>query len=225
MKRSKAPDISIAHWLLLIAIFFIAGAQIETHGQTDGQVGDGVGQASQGALKAFSDDLESLTASFEQSSIDGSGYLIEQLDGVFYFQSPNQFRWAYSEPMPELIVGDGEQLWHFDPSLEQATVRAQPPASDLPILALTDPAVMAASYSINPGEQANTLRFIPTDADAPIAEALVQLEEGRPVVVEWVDDFGQRTRIVFIDMRVNQLIDPAMFRFVPPAGIDVLEGL
>ncbi len=225
MKPRKALDISISHRLLLFAVVFIGAAQIETHGQVDGRFDEGEYQASRSALEAFSNDLESLTAKFEQSSIDGSGYLIEQLDGVFYFQAPNQFRWAYSAPMPELIVGDGEQLWHFDPSLEQATVRTQPPASDLPILALTDPAVMAASYAIEPDERPSTLRFIPTEADAPIAEAIVQIAEGRPAVVEWVDDFGQRTRIVFSDMRVNQWIDPAIFQFAPPPGIDVLEGL
>ena len=224
MKSHTIPPLSINHLLFLAAVACTGLGHLEAHGQVDGGVGNNENRIGQSALEAFSNDLESLTANFEQSSLDGAGYLIEQVDGVFYFQAPNQFRWAYSEPMPELIVGDGEQLWHFDPSLEQATVRSQPPASELPILALTDPAVMAASYSIELGEQANTLRFIPTDPDAPIAEAVVQMDDGRPAMIEWIDEFGQQTRIVFIDMRVNPSIEPAMFQFVPPAGVDVLEG-
>jgi len=216
---------SINHLLLLVAVGCTGLGHQEAYGQVDGGAGNDEDWIGQSALEAFSNNLESLSANFQQSSIDGAGYLIEQVNGVFYFEVPNRFRWAYSGPMPELIVGDGEQLWHFDPSLEQATVRSQPPASELPILALTDPTVMAASYSIEPGEQANMLRFIPTDPDAPIAQAVVQLEDGRPKMIEWIDDFGQQTRIVFTDMRVNPSIQPAMFRFVPPAGVDVLEGL
>lgn len=225
MKQRKVLADLIRRSLLLVAIAWLGIGHAQVLAQGESGVGDVNDQLSESALEAFSSGLKSLRASFEQSSTDGAGYVIEQLDGVFYFQAPDRFRWAYSEPTPELIVGDGKQLWHFDPSLEQATVRTQPPARELPILALTDPAVMAASYAIMSGDQPSALRLMPKDPETPIAEALVQMEEGRPVMVEWVDEFGQRTRIVFHNMKVNEFIEPGMFEFVPPAGVDVLEGL
>jgi outer membrane lipoprotein carrier protein len=39
--------------------------------------------------------------------------------------------------------------------------------------------------------------------------------------MELQDQFGQSTQIVFENLRVGVVHDPATFRFVPPPGVDV----
>ena len=43
-------------------------------------------------------------------------------------------------------------------------------------------------------------------------------------VMEIGDNFGQNTRLVFERFDRNPKLDPANFRFVPPAGADVIGG-
>ncbi|HEY7907141.1 MAG TPA: outer membrane lipoprotein chaperone LolA [Wenzhouxiangella sp.] len=224
MRISKSGHWVCANIVLLVVLVVVLSASHVSANQ-DEHSSINPPHAAQAALDAFAESLEALSASFEQSTQDASGYVIDRLDGVFYFQAPNRFRWAYSEPVPEIIVGDGERLWHYDPSLEQATVRAQPSAAESPILALTNPSLMAENYSIMPGEQSDTVTFLPKASDAPIKEARVRMEGGRPVTVEWMDNFGQVTQIVFSGMVINPSLDQALFQFRPPAGVDVLEGL
>jgi len=42
-------------------------------------------------------------------------------------------------------------------------------------------------------------------------------------VVEITDSFGQRSRLVFSRFASNPVLSPDRFRFVPPAGADVIE--
>lgn len=224
MKFSKFGHLTCANILLMVVYLWGVTTASQVSANQDKHSLTDTPHAAQSALDAFSENLQALSARFEQSTRDASGYVIERLDGVFYFQAPNRFRWAYSEPVPEVIVGDGAQLWHYDPSLEQATVRAQPSAAESPILALTNPSLMAENYSIMPGAQSDTVAFLPRASDAPIKEARVRMEGGRPATVEWVDNFGQITRIVFSGMVINPSLDQALFQFRPPVGVDVLEG-
>ncbi len=225
MKSSNLGYLACANALVLAACLWGMSATQEAQASQDEQATADLSHPARSALDAFSENLTSLSARFEQSTHEGDGYVIDRSSGVFYFQSPNHFRWSYSEPIAEIIVGDGEQLWHYDPSLEQATVRAQPSAADSPILALTNPSLMSEAYAIFSGERADLLEFVPKSSDAPIEQARVRMENGQPVAVEWADGFGQITRIVFSEMAVNPVLDSALFQFMPPAGVDVLEGL
>ena len=41
--------------------------------------------------------------------------------------------------------------------------------------------------------------------------------------LEIADSFGQRTVLRFERLEPNVNLDPALFRFVPPLGVDVIE--
>ncbi len=54
-------------------------------------------------------------------------------------QSPDKLRWVYSGEFPEIIVADGKNIWIYDESLEQVTVKPQSEqASDSPLMILAD---------------------------------------------------------------------------------------
>ena len=178
-----------------------------------------------GQLEAFSGTTQALQATFEQVTRDRDGYVIDRATGVFSFNAPNQFRWAYAEPFEEVIVGDGSLLWHYDPNLEQVTVREQPKAADSPVLVLTNFKLMQESYDIALGDDDNRVELTPQTARADIAMAWVVFTDGQPRVVGWEDRFSQTTRIEFQGLETNIDLDGGLFEFSPPAGVDVLEGL
>jgi chaperone LolA len=59
-------------------------------------------------LRAFIEQTRSARAIFTQTVADSSGKISQQASGTVQFQRPGRFRWTYSKPYEQLIVGDGE---------------------------------------------------------------------------------------------------------------------
>ncbi len=175
-------------------------------------------------LDAFAADLETLSGEFEQVTIDDSGRIVEEVYGSLYFARPDLFRWDYSEPFPQQMVADGEKLWHYDESLDQVTVRDQPEAGESPLLVLTRPELLDRFYEVRTGGDDQVLEFLPLAEDAEFELAKMHFSGGMPELLELHDQFGQITRIVLRELQRNPELDPAVFTFEPPDGVDVLEG-
>ncbi|MDT8408581.1 MAG: outer membrane lipoprotein chaperone LolA [Wenzhouxiangellaceae bacterium] len=176
-------------------------------------------------LDEFAEGLDSLRADFSQVTVDGRGELVEQSSGEMFFQAPDRIRWDYLEPFPQVIVADGEQLWHFDEALEQVSVRPQPAPEESPMLVLTRPELLERFYRILPSDEPNTLRFEPLAEQADIEMARLTFRDGTPVALDLFDPFGQSTRLTLDNIQRNPEIDDSVFEFEIPEGADVLEGL
>lgn len=199
----------------LTSMALLVAASGLTHGQPDGRA----------QLEQFADGLESLSAEFEQITIDSNGEAVEESRGRMIFQAPNRIRWDYLEPFAQVIVGDGEQLWHYDESLEQVTVRPQPAAEDSPMFVLMRPELLERFYRILPSERPDQIRFEPRAEQAEITMARLTFRDGRPLALDVFDPFGQSTRLTLSSLRRNPELDPEEFEFEVPEGADVLEGL
>jgi len=176
-------------------------------------------------LDEFAAGLDSLSAEFTQITIDSASEVVDESSGRMAFLAPDRFRWDYLQPFPQVIVADGEQLWHYDESLEQVTVRPQPAPEDSPMLVVLRPALLETFYRILPSERSDQLRFEPRADNSDITMARLTFRDGAPAMLDIFDPFGQSTRITLENLRRNPVVDPATFQFEPPEGVDVLEGL
>lgn len=176
-------------------------------------------------LDDFARGLDSLSAEFSQITVDSREEVVEESYGKMYFQAPDLIRWDYLEPFPQVIVADGEQLWHYDESLEQVTVRPQPAPGDSPMLVLTRPELLEKFYRILPSDRPDQLRFEPLADQAEIEMARLTFRDGKPATLDIFDPFGQSTRLTLSNIERNPEIDPSVFEFDVPEGADVLEGL
>ena len=182
------------------------------------------------SLDAFSKGLKGLDGSFEQKLYDLDGRLKETSKGRIALSAPRLFRWEYATPYEQLIVADGEKVWVFDPDLDQVTVRPQgPEEQNSPLAALVDPARLERDFNVREGGEADGLSWLllsPRDAEqASFSSARLGFSGQALVRMEVVDTLGQRTELVFSGWKRNPAFDRATFRFVPPAGVDVVgEG-
>lgn len=176
-------------------------------------------------LDEFARGLDSLSAEFSQVTIDGNEEVVEESRGRMYFEAPDRIRWDYLEPFPQVIVADGEQLWHYDESLEQVTVRPQPAPEDSPMLVLTRPELLEKFYRILPSDRPDQLRFEPLADQAEIEMARLTFRDGKPAFLDLFDPFGQSTRLALSEIKRNPEIERGTFDFEVPEGADVLEGL
>lgn len=182
------------------------------------------GEDARQLLDRFGEGLESLSGEFSQITLEEGGQIIDESEGQLYFLAPDRFRWSYQEPFPQELIADGDRLWHYDESLDQVTVREQPPAAESPLLVLTQPDLLDRFYRIEASEEAGVIRFSPLAEESQFEKASLYFIDGLPAALELVDAFGQLTRLELHGLVRNAEIDPAMFNFIVPPGVDVLEG-
>lgn len=179
------------------------------------------------ALDRFVDGLETFSAEFTQTVRDETGYVLQESDGQMQLGMPNRLHWQVTEPFPQTIVSDGQDLWMYDPDLSQATVRPLGDAFDAtPIAAITQPERLDEHFrmSLRPVPDGAALRLvlIPRNEQADFTSLDLDLTpEGDLTRMAFRDIFGQTTEIRFHATERNADLDPAIFTFEPPSGTDI----
>jgi len=139
--------------------------------------------------------------------------------------SPGKFAWIYTEPFEQRIIADGSELWVYDVELDQVTVKPMDASiSNAPIMILMKESDVTQQFKVIEVGQRKFLYWIelePQAKDLEYQRIFIGLEDGNLRAMELQDQFGQSTQIVFENMRVGVVHDPATFRFVPPPGVDV----
>ncbi len=61
------------------------------------------------------------SAKFAQTVYDSKGKELQKASGDLLVQRPNRFNWHTTSPDESLIVADGQDVWVYDPFVEQVT--------------------------------------------------------------------------------------------------------
>jgi outer membrane lipoprotein carrier protein len=177
-------------------------------------------------FESFLHDTRSARAKFEQSVYDVNGKLVQHSGGSFEFRRPGLFRWTYAEPTPQLIVGDGKDVWIYDRDLDQVTVRRMASAlGSTPAALLAGSADVERAFEFSEAGERDGLQWLdarPRDPDAGFERIRLGLGPKGVEAMELSDHFGQTTRLRFRDIALNPALDPGAFSFTPPKGVDVL---
>ncbi|HHJ15553.1 MAG TPA: outer membrane lipoprotein chaperone LolA [Gammaproteobacteria bacterium] len=171
-------------------------------------------------------DLRSFHAQFVQTVVDSNGEQVQDSKGEVWIEKPGRFRWDYRTPYRQLIVADGKRLWTWDEDLEQATVKTIDEAlSSTPAMLLSGFRPLSEVMTWKPLENEDSMQWFslsPRQADAAVESVRMAFAGGNLSIIEVVDDFGNRTRIVFSDTRRNQPVDPGLFELKLPPGTDII---
>jgi outer membrane lipoprotein carrier protein len=169
--------------------------------------------------------LASLRAEFRQSVTDAQGRLIEQAEGMMSLARPGRFRWDYRVPQ-QLIVSDGRTVWFHDVELEQVTIRAAAETLEgTPAMLLAGQGELSAEFAIADAGELDGLAWsllTPRRSDGDFRELRLGFAGGALRRMQLLDRLGQVTRLEFAKVERNPRLDPSIFTFVPPAGVDVV---
>lgn len=182
--------------------------------------------ASAGQLEQFSADLQSLEAEFTQQVFDDAGRLLEESRGTFSLRAPKYLSWQYRQPYEQLIVADGHRVWLYDVDLEQITVKAQDTAAaSSPLYLLADYEALQHHYQINEQREGSrtVVSLLPQDDQAQFERIDFIFDNGHLQGLHIADAVGQDTVMTFHGLQINQEMPMERFRFVPPAGIDIIR--
>ena len=180
-------------------------------------------------LRDFLTQAQSARGDFSETS-SGKGpasHGSQRRHGTFEFARPGRFRWVYTSPYQQTIVGDGTRLTVYDPDLNQVTIKKLKgaiPASPASILFGSND--FERDFQVSSDGERDGLAWIlatPRSQDSSFARIRIGFRDGLPLAMELADSFGHTTELRFSGLQRNPRIDPARFHFDPPKGADVLE--
>ena len=178
-------------------------------------------------LKSFLVDAKTIKAAFEQTVADGSGKVIQQSTGSMQLSRPGKFRWEYVKPYRQLVVGDGEKLWLYDPDLNQVTVKKLDKAiGSSPAALLAGDAEIEKNFNLKDGGADKNLNWVeatPKSSESTFERVRMGFAGSGLSVLELKDNFGQTTVIRFANVQLNSKPAAGDFSFVPPKGADVIS--
>lgn len=178
-------------------------------------------------LTAFFAQKGAMSAEFVQT-VQGAAFAQpEESRGTFLLQRPGKFRWDYTQPYKQQIVGDGQRVWIYDVDLEQVIVKPMDAAlGDTPALLLSGGADISERFEISTlTDRADNLQWvqlIPKQKDTGFKEIRLGFGSKYLLGMELVDGFDQVTRLVFSNVKTEESLPKDSFRFVPPEGVDVV---
>ena len=200
-------------WMLVFSVFSIC------------VLADNTGPA-RSELERFTNGLERFHAEFTQKVRSQDGRVQDQTQGEVWLQSPDKLRWVYTGDFPETIVADGNNIWIYDESLQQVTIKPQSDqASDSPLMILADVSRIDQQFHVTElgdFEDMLLLELKSQDAEAEFERILLGLDSSGIRMMAMEDAFGQRTEIHFQNSRRNPPVDAQLFEFTPPEGVDVV---
>ncbi len=177
-------------------------------------------------LHRFLETTKTLRADFSQIVVAKNGKKPQHSAGVMMISRPGKFRWQIDKPYEQLLVGDGEKIWIYDPDLRQVTVKKMDAT-----LGSTPAALLVGSNSLEKSfdlheigerEGMEWLEAIPKSTESGFEKLQLGFDGEGLKAMELYDNFGQTTSLYFSNVQRNPALPPANFQFTPPAGADVL---
>ncbi len=177
-------------------------------------------------LREFVRDVKTGRASFTQTVTSADGAKKRSSSGSFEFARPNRFRFHYAKPFEQLIVSDGQKVWIYDADLNQVTVRQLTQALGATPAALLAGASLEQEFELAAQPSQDGIDWVqatPRQKDGAFQSMRIGFRGKELAAVEILDSFGQRSVLQFSQYAANVALPEQSFRFVPPAGADVIE--
>jgi len=176
--------------------------------------------------------LHTLQAQFVEK-YRGNG--IERTEsGTLWIKRPGRMRWEYQQPRAKLFITDGKSAWFYAPGDRQARTTPARKLDDLrsPLAYLLgrtklervlEGLAVAGDVHQTPGNV--VLQGTPRGLAGHLTRVLLEVTpEGRidRIVAEGQDD--SVTEYKLSESKEDVAIADERFRFVPPAGVEVIQG-
>lgn len=177
-------------------------------------------------LRHYLDSTRTLKAEFSQTVMGKAGRKPQQSSGTLAISRPGKLRWDIQKPYPQVMVGDGDKFWIYDPELKQVTVKKMGQAiGSTPAALLSGSNDLEKNFTLRESGEADGLTWVealPKSQDSGFEKVRLGFAGSDLKTMELFDNFGQTTRVQFSRIDRNPALPASLFKFVPPAGADVI---
>ena len=177
--------------------------------------------------------IQTLQAQFTET-YSGAGMKRSE-SGTLELKKPGRMRWDYNEPRPKMFLTDGSTAWFYVPGEKQVRRTPVKQMEDLrsPLRYLLGKtklekefvglAIATDAKPATPGDI--VLRGVPKAMQERVSQTLLEVTPDgliTRIVVEELD--GSVTEFRFLQQKENVQIADTRFKFVPPPGVEVVQG-
>lgn len=185
------------------------------------------------ALESSYRGVQTLRAEFTQTHVWGARTRVES--GTVYFARGGLMRWDYREPSEKLFLATAKYLMLYVPAENQVTRSPVKSSEDVRVpfrlllsrlnLRKVFSKIEFADDAMKPQAGCHILRAFPKRGqDEAYSEILMEVAptfDIRRLVVIYADH--SRMEFIFDRIERNAALSPALFRFVPPPGAEIIE--
>ncbi|MDQ5921754.1 MAG: outer rane lipoprotein carrier protein [Pseudomonadota bacterium] len=151
--------------------------------------------------------------------------------GVMEISRPNKFRWEYVTD-GQLIVSDGKTIYIYDKPLKQVTEKKLTQSlGKSPALLLAGGTNIKHDYTVTNLAQSDGLEWVNlTPKNSSDNNGFKQVQIGfnsganSLAQMKFIDNFDNKSTIVFTNVKSGINIPASDFTFSPPAGVDVIKN-
>ncbi|STZ75853.1 outer membrane lipoprotein chaperone LolA [Bergeriella denitrificans] len=178
------------------------------------------------ALKKFNNDADGISGRFSQTVKNKKK--TQTTSGTFQILRPGLFKWEYTKPYKQTIVGDGKTIWLYDVDLAQVTKSSQDQTiGDSPAAILSNKTALDSSYTLKEDGSAGGIDYVlatPKKNNAGYQYIRIGFKGDNLAAMQLKDSFGNETTISFSALNTKPNLSRSAFKFTPPKGVDVLSN-
>ena len=174
--------------------------------------------------------LRSLKSTFAES-YEGLGMRRAE-SGTLLLAKPGRMRWDYNTPAGKVFLLDGKYAWFYTPGDPHVQRIQAKELDDLRsplrfLLGHTQLEKELSHLTVNPAANGGfLLTGQPKGQEKRVTKvSLTVTAEGAITAIAIEETDGAITRFTFSNEQPNAAIAPATFRFTPPQGVPVVDGL
>ncbi len=182
------------------------------------------------AIQKQYESVKTITARFVQKSYVKTMNQTLEARGKVQIKKPGKMKWVYNAPEPQVLVSNEKILWLYIPDEKQVTKVPVESiySSNTPALFLAGKGKLTDSFDVMKVSKEKgliTVVLIPKEEDNAVDRlVLVANSKSYQIVGSTVyDKLGNKTEIIFSDIRVNEKIPESTFQFEVPEGVELLD--
>ena len=178
-------------------------------------------------LVRFFEEVDTLEADFHQVVLDENLLALSEAAGHLWISRPRRFRWDYDLVTGQSIVADGRDLWVYDAELEQVIVRDLfESLGESPAMLLSGEGGLELNYTVKSMGKQGMLEWVslvPRTGKGNFSEIQLGFEGNTLRLIQLLDKMERITRLTLSQVVENKPIDDSVYRFTPPAGVDIID--
>lgn len=154
----------------------------------------------------------------------------QRAQGTVSIKKPGKMKWDYHAPDRQILVSNDQALWLYLPDEQQVTkMKVQNIySSNTPALFLAGRGQLTQSFSIKKVTEKDgvyIVELIPRDKARNLAKMVLLADKNNFQIVgsRVYDNLGNKTEMLFSDIRTNPALDEAIFQFEVPKGVELID--
>lgn len=172
-------------------------------------------------------NIKTFSAHFDQMIKSDRGKILSHCVGVVNIQRPGRFSWETIKPNALRVVADGQNIWTYDIDLEQIIKQ------NAKTTMLGSPAALLAGQSVRlekdfivqyADHSHENYILHPRVKESMFNEIKIRFKENQLLSMDIKDGLGQSIQTQFTQVKLNTNLNPKIFIFNPPKGVDIINN-